>query len=202
MPDSVTGCRPSLYDAVSKSELPKAAVLASLGCGNLTTLAEPKQGEVVLDLGSGGGIDVLLSGKRRPYRQGVWPRHDARDAGLAGRTLLPSARPMSSSSRGTSRRFHFPTIASTIISTCVINLSADKRQVLKEAFRVLKPGGRFAVSDVVVKGKVPAEMRRSLELWIGCVAGASEVAEFDALLRDVAPAPDGVSFLMTGRCSL
>ena len=165
----------------------REALLASLGCGNPTALAELAEGEMVLDLGSGGGIDVLLSAHAgRPHREGVRPRHDRRDAragaenageGRASRT--------SSSSRERSRTIPLPDDAvDVIISNCVINLSGDKRRVLREAFRVLKPGGRFAVSDVVVRGGIPDDVRRSMELWVGCVAGALEEREFEALLRE------------------
>jgi arsenite methyltransferase len=175
-----------LYDAVSTSELPEAAVLASLGCGNPTALAELKEGEVVLDLGSGGGIDVLLSAKR------VGPTGKAYGLDMTDE-MLDLARRNAAAIGAAKVEFlkgHIEEIplpdntVDVIISNCVINLSADKRQVLKEAFRVLKPGGRFAVSDVVVNGEVPAEMRRSMELWVGCVAGALEVEEFEGLLRD------------------
>ncbi|MQA90174.1 MAG: arsenite methyltransferase [Gemmatimonas sp.] len=175
-----------LYDAVSTSELPEAAVLASLGCGNPTALAELGEGEVVLDLGSGGGIDVLLSAKR------VGPSGKAYGLDMTDE-MLDLARRNAAAIGATNVEFlkgHIEEIpppddsVDVIISNCVINLSADKRQVLKEAFRVLKPGGRFAVSDVVVNGEVPAEMRRSMELWVGCVAGALEVREFEALLRE------------------
>ena len=176
-----------LYDAVSTSELPEAAVLASLGCGNPTALAELKEGEVVLDLGSGGGIDVLLSAKR------VGPTGKAYGLDMTDE-MLDLARRNAAAMGATNVEFlkgHIEEVplpddsVDVIISNCVINLSADKRQVLKEAYRVLKPGGRFAVSDVVVNGEVPAEMRRSMELWVGCVAGALEVSEFEGLLREV-----------------
>ena len=176
-----------LYDAVSTSELPEAAVLASLGCGNPTALAELKEGEVVLDLGSGGGIDVLLSAKR------VGPTGKAYGLDMTDE-MLDLARRNAAAMGASNVEFlkgHIEEVplpddsVDVIISNCVINLSADKRQVLKEAYRVLKPGGRFAVSDVVVNGEVPAEMRRSMELWVGCVAGALEVSEFEGLLREV-----------------
>lgn len=176
-----------LYDAATISGLPDEAVLASLGCGNPTALAEPKEGEVVLDLGSGGGIDVLLSAKR------VGPSGKAYGLDMTDE-MLDLARENAAAMGASNVEFlkgHIEEIplpdnsVDVIISNCVINLSADKRQVLKEAFRVLKPGGRFAVSDVVVVGEVPAEMRRSLELWVGCVAGALAVGEFEALLSEV-----------------
>lgn len=173
-----------LYDAVTTATLPEAAVLASLGCGNPTALAELKEGEVVLDLGSGGGIDVLLSAKRvgatgKAYGLDMTDemlelaRKNAADVGATNVEFL----------KGHIEQIPLPdNSVDVIISNCVINLSADKRSVLKEAFRVLKPGGRFAVSDVVVNGDVPAEVRRSMELWVGCVAGALGVAEFEQLL--------------------
>ncbi len=176
-----------LYDAVTASLVPERAVLASLGCGNPTALAELKEGEVVLDLGSGGGIDVLLSAKRvgptgKAYGLDMTDemlalaRRNAAEAGATNVEFL----------KGDIERIPLPDESvDVIISNCVINLAADKRQVLREAFRVLKPGGRFAVSDVVVRGEIPAEVRRSMELWVGCVAGALEVGEFESLLREV-----------------
>jgi arsenite methyltransferase len=175
-----------LYDAVTASSLPEAAVLASLGCGNPTALAELSPGEVVLDLGSGGGIDVLLSAKRvgptgRVYgldttdQMLALARRNAAEAGAGNVEFL----------KGDMERIPLPDASvDVIISNCVINLSADKGQVLREAYRVLRPGGRFAVSDVVVRGEIPAEIRRSMELWVGCIAGALEEREFEALLRD------------------
>lgn len=175
-----------LYDAVTTSALPADAVLASLGCGNPTALAELKEGEVVLDLGSGGGIDVLLSAKRvgptgKAYGLDMTDdmlalaRRNAAEAGAQNVEFL----------KGEIESIPLPdATVDVIISNCVINLSGDKRQVLREAFRVLKPGGRFAVSDVVVRGEVPAEIRRSMELWVGCVAGALEERQFEALLRE------------------
>jgi len=175
-----------LYDTVTTSELPEAAVLASLGCGNPTALAELKEGEVVLDLGSGGGIDVLLSARR------VGPTGKAFGLDMTDE-MLDLARKNAAAMGAGNVEFlkgHIEEIplpdesVDVIISNCVINLSGDKRQVLKEAFRVLKPGGRFAVSDVVVDGEIPVKMRRSMELWVGCVAGALEVGEFEKLLRE------------------
>ena len=176
-----------LYDSMTTATLPEQAVLASLGCGNPTALAELKEGEVVLDLGSGGGIDVLLSAKR------VGPTGKAYGLDMTDE-MLALAR--ANAERAGARNVEFlkgeieaiplpDESVDVIISNCVINLSADKRQVLREAFRVLRPGGRFAVSDVVVRGEVPAEVRRSMELWVGCVAGALEESEFEALLREV-----------------
>jgi arsenite methyltransferase len=185
-PDATDPITRDLYDPVTASALPERAVLASLGCGNPTALAELAEGEVVLDLGSGGGIDVLLSAKRvgptgKAYGLDMTDemlelaRQNAAEAGAENVEFLKGeieAIPLPDSS------------VDVIVSNCVINLSADKAQVLREAFRVLKPGGRFAVSDVAVRGDVPAEVRRSMELWVGCVAGALEEREFEALLRE------------------
>lgn len=176
-----------LYDAVTTAALPEAAVLSSLGCGNPTALAELREGEIVLDLGSGGGIDVLLSAKR------VGPTGKAYGLDMTDE-MLALARRNAAEVGAVNVEFlkgHIEEIplpgnsVDVIISNCVINLSADKRAVLKEAFRVLKPGGRFAVSDVVVRGEMPAEVRRSMELWVGCVAGALEESEFERLLSEV-----------------
>jgi arsenite methyltransferase len=176
-----------LYDALQTAELPEAAVLASLGCGNPTALAELHPGEVVLDLGSGGGIDVLLSAKR------VGPTGKAYGLDMTDE-MLALARANAAAAgagnveflQGDIERIPLPDASvDVIISNCVINLAADKRQVLREAFRVLKPGGRFAVSDVVVRGAIPPVLRRSMELWVGCVAGALEEGEFKALLEEV-----------------
>ena len=174
-----------LYDAVTASSLPEQAVLASLGCGNPTALAELSEGEVVLDLGSGGGIDVLLSAKR-VGRTGKAYGLDMTDEmlELARRNAAEAGAENVEFLKGDIESIPLPdSSVDVIISNCVINLSADKGRVLREAYRVLKPGGRFAVSDVVVRGEVPAEVRRSMELWVGCVAGALEEREFEALLR-------------------
>ena len=176
-----------LYDALQTADLPSAAVLASLGCGNPTALAELRSGEVVLDLGSGGGIDVLLSAKR------VGPSGKAYGLDMTDEMLeLARSNAVAAGAgnveflKGDIERIPLPDASvDVIISNCVINLSADKRQVLREAFRVLKPGGRFAVSDVVIRGAMPPEARRSMELWVGCVAGALEEEEFKALLAEV-----------------
>jgi SAM-dependent methyltransferase len=181
---AANGCDPitsNLYDASQVGTLPIEAVIASLGCGNPTALAELKPGEVVLDLGSGGGIDVLLSARR------VGPSGKAYGLDMTDE-MLALARDNQRKAGVDNVEFlkgeieHIPLPDNTvdvIISNCVINLSADKDRVLAEAFRVLKPGGRFAVSDVVVRGgDVPAEVRRSMELWIGCVAGALEEGEY------------------------
>ena len=175
----------NLYSDVETGELPEAAVLASLGCGNPTALAELSAGEVVLDLGSGGGIDVLLSARRvgpsgKAYGLDMTDemlelaRENQRKAGATNVEFL----------RGEIENIPLPDEqVDVILSNCVINLSADKDRVLSEAFRVLKPGGRFAVSDIVVRGDVPAEVRRNVELWIGCVAGALQDADYVAKLE-------------------
>src|SRR6478672_4900379 len=175
-----------LYDASQTGTLPEEAVRASLGCGNPTALAALNPGETVLDLGSGGGIDVLLSAKR------VGPAGKAYGLDMTDE-MLALARENQRKAGATNVEFlkgeieHIPLpdgSVDVIISNCVINLSADKAQVLREAFRVLKPGGRFAVSDVVVRGEAPPEVRRNMELWIGCVAGALEEMEYRDLLAD------------------
>jgi len=170
----------NLYDASQEGEVPDTAMKASLGCGNPTALAELKEGEIVLDLGSGGGIDVLLSARR------VGPTGKAYGLDMTDE-MLALAEENKRKSRLTNVDFlkgeieNIPLPDSSvdvIISNCVINLSGDKDRVLTEAFRVLKPGGRFAVSDVVVRGKVPAEIKKSIELWVGCVAGALSDHEY------------------------
>src|SRR5437773_4313977 len=183
------GCDPvssNLYDAADTATLPEGAVLASLGCGNPTALAELHEGEIVLDLGSGGGIDVLLSAQRvgatgKAYGLDMTDemlalaRENQRKAGVTNVEFL----------KGEIENIPLPDASvDVIISNCVINLSADKRRVLHEAFRVLKPGGRFAVSDVVVRGEIPDAVRRSMELWVGCVAGALEETEYRRLLQE------------------
>jgi arsenite methyltransferase len=173
-----------LYATSETAALPEQAVLASLGCGNPTALADLHPGDVVLDLGSGGGIDVLLSAKR------VGPTGKAYGLDMTDAMLTLARRNQQAAGAGNVEFLkgdieHIPLpdrSVDVIISNCVINLAADKRTVLAEAFRVLKPGGRFAVSDVVVQGAMPDAMRRDLELWVGCVAGALEVEEFKALL--------------------
>ena len=176
----------NLYISGETDQLPEAAVLASLGCGNPTALAELKEGEVVLDLGSGGGIDVLLSARR------VGPRGKAYGLDMTD-DMLALARKNAAEEgvtnveflRGRIEDIPLPSASvDVIISNCVVNLSADKRQVIEEAFRVLKPGGRFAVSDVVVQGELPTDVKRSMELWVGCVAGALSNEEFATLLRE------------------
>src|SRR3990172_2207399 len=169
-----------LYSAEQTAVLPKEAVLASLGCGNPTALAELHEGEVVLDLGSGGGIDVLLSARRvgptgKAYGLDMTDemlelaRENQRKAGVTNVEFL----------KGEMEEMPLPDgSVDVIISNCVVNLSPDKDRVLAEAFRVLKPGGRVAIADIVVRGSVPRGLRRSLELWAGCVAGALEENEY------------------------
>jgi len=173
-----------LYDSRETLGLPAAAVSASLGCGNPTALAELREGETVLDLGSGGGIDVLLSSRRVGATGKVYgldmtddmlalARENQRVAGVTNVEFL----------KGELENIPLPdATVDVIISNCVVNLSSDKDRALAEAFRVLKPGGRFAVSDVVVRGTVPAEVRRSVELWIGCLAGALDEKDLEAKL--------------------
>jgi arsenite methyltransferase len=175
-----------LYTDAQTAALPAEAVLASLGCGNPTALAELHEGEVVLDLGSGGGIDVLLSARRvgptgKAYGLDMTDemlalaRENQRKAGVRNVEFL----------KGDIEAIPLPDASvDVIISNCVVNLAADKRKVITEAFRVLKPGGRFAVSDVVVRGEVPIEVRSSMELWVGCIAGALTEQDFHALLRE------------------
>ncbi len=174
----------NLYESSQTGQLPEEAVLASLGCGNPTALAQLHEGETVLDLGSGGGIDVLLSA-RRVGRTGkaygldmtdemlALARENQRKAGVENFEFL----------KGEIEHIPLPDDSiDVVISNCVINLSADKGQVLKEAFRVLKPGGRFAVSDVVTRGSVPEAIRRNMLLWVGCIAGALEEDQYVAKL--------------------
>jgi arsenite methyltransferase len=179
----LSGCDPitkNLYDEAEKAGLPEKAVAASLGCGNPTALAKLQPGEIVLDLGSGGGIDVILSAKRvgptgKAYGLDMTDemlalaRENQKKAGIENVEFL----------KGAIENIPLPNNAvDVIISNCVINLSGDKDRVLAEAFRVLKPGGRLAVSDVVVRGQVPANIRKSMELWVGCIAGALEEDEY------------------------
>ena len=177
----------NLYDEGQSAGIPMEALLASLGCGNPTALADLSEGEVVLDLGSGGGIDVLLSAKR------VGPSGKAYGLDMTD-DMLELANENKARAGATNVEFlrgHIENIplprnsVDVIISNCVINLSGDKRAVLAEAFRVLKPGGRFAVSDVIVRGELPEPVRQSMALWTGCVAGALGDEEFLALLREV-----------------
>jgi SAM-dependent methyltransferase len=175
----------NLYDSAEKGALPDTAVEASLGCGNPTALAQLSPGETVLDLGSGGGIDVLLSARRvgptgKAYGLDMTDemlalaRENQRKAGVGNAEFL----------KGEIENIPLPdNSVDVIISNCVINLSGDKDRVLKEAFRVLKPGGRFAVSDVVTRGEVPDEVRREMLLWVGCIAGALRDREYEDKLR-------------------
>ena len=173
-----------LYDEQQKSGLPAEAILASLGCGNPTALAELKAGETVLDLGSGGGIDVLLSARR------VGPGGRVFGLDMTDEMLALARENQAKSGienvqflKGEIENIPLPdNTVDVIISNCVINLSADKDKVLKEAFRVLKPGGRFAVSDVVTNGEMPAEIREKVLLWVGCIAGALEESDYRAKL--------------------
>jgi SAM-dependent methyltransferase len=170
----------NLYDALQANEIPAEAMLASLGCGNPTALAKLNPGDVVLDLGSGGGIDVLLSAKR------VGPTGRAYGLDMTDEMLALANENKQKSGlhnveflKGEIEHIPLPdNSVDVIISNCVINLSADKDRVLKEAFRVLKPGGRFAVSDVVTRGEMLPEFRKSVLLWVGCIAGALEENEY------------------------
>jgi arsenite methyltransferase len=176
-----------LYEERQKAGLPVEAVLASLGCGNPTALATLEEGETVLDLGSGGGIDVLLSARRVGPSGKVYGL-DMTDEmlALANENKVRARAENVEFLKGEIESIPLPDRSvDVIISNCVINLSGDKKKVLSEAFRVLKPGGRFAVSDVVVRGDVPSQLRRNMELWIGCVAGALEEGQFLNLLREV-----------------
>ena len=169
-----------LYDDTQRGDLPAAAVAASLGCGNPTALIELHEGETVLDLGSGGGIDVLLSAKRVGASGKVYGL-DMTDEMLALARANQAKVGVTNVEfiKGTIEAIPLPAASvDVIISNCVINLSADKDAVLHEAFRVLKPGGQFAVSDVVVLGDVPAAVRRNMELWVGCIAGALRDTEY------------------------
>jgi SAM-dependent methyltransferase len=184
---AIEGCDPitsDLYDAAQTGVLPEEAVLASLGCGNPTALAQLNAGETVLDLGSGGGIDVLLSARRVGPRGKAYgldmtdemlalARENQRKAGVENVEFL----------KGEIEHIPLPdNSVDVVISNCVINLSGDKDRVLREAFRVLKPGGRFAVSDVVTRGDVPAEVRQNMLLWVGCIAGALQDEDYRAKL--------------------
>jgi len=174
----------ALYAADQRGELPDAAVLASLGCGNPTAVADLREGETVLDLGSGGGIDVILSA-RRVGPTGTAYGLDMTDEmlALAQRNAHDAGVPNVHFLKGLIEQIPLPAgSVDVVISNCVINLSGDKDKVLQEAFRVLKPGGRFAVSDVVVRGDVPDEVRRSMELWVGCIAGALRDYDYVAKL--------------------
>src|SRR5690349_11631494 len=170
----------NLYDEGQKAGVPAEALLASLGCGNPTALAQLHEGETVLDLGSGGGIDVLLSARRVGPSGKVFGL-DMTDEmlALANENKARAGATNVEFLRGEIESIPLPdNSVDVIISNCVINLSSDKAQVLREAFRVLKPGGRFAVSDVVVRGEISPEIRKSVLLWVGCVAGALEETEY------------------------
>jgi SAM-dependent methyltransferase len=181
---SVDPITANLYDAGQTGQLPEEAVLASLGCGNPTALAKLSPGETVLDLGSGGGIDVLLSARRvgptgKAYGLDMTvemlalARENQRKAGIGNAEFL----------QGEIESIPLPdNSVDVVISNCVINLSADKDKVLREAFRVLRPRGRLALSDVVVRGEVPEQVRRSMEMWVGCIAGALREYEYVAKL--------------------
>jgi len=174
----------NLYSDADTGDLPPEAVAASLGCGNPTALARLEPGQTVLDLGSGGGIDVLLSAKRVGPTGKVYGL-DMTDEmlALARENQRKAGAPNVEFLKGTIEAIPLPdNSVDVIISNCVINLSRDKDVVLREAFRVLKPGGRFAVSDIVVRGDVPADVRRSMELWVGCIAGALEDRVYQAKL--------------------
>ena len=184
----LTGCDPitrNLYNEMEKSALPADAVAASLGCGNPTALAQLQPGETVLDLGSGGGIDVLLSAKR------VGPKGKAFGLDMTDEMLALARENQKKAGvenveflKGTIEEIPLPdNSVDVIISNCVINLSGDKDRVLREAFRVLKPNGRIAVSDVVIRGEVPAAVRKSMELWVGCIAGALQESEYRRKLQ-------------------
>ena len=176
----------NLYTEAETATLPAEAVVASLGCGNPTALAELREGEVVLDLGSGGGIDVLLSARRvgptgKAYGLDMTDemlalaRENQRKAGVENVEFL----------RGEIEAIPLPDdTVDVIISNCVVNLSGDKRKVIAEAYRVLKPGGRFAVSDVVARGEIPAEVRQDAEAWVGCIAGALTEEDFQTYLLE------------------
>jgi arsenite methyltransferase len=174
----------NLYDEGQTAGIPADALLASLGCGNPTALAELKEGEIVLDLGSGGGIDVLLSARRvGPAGKAYGLDMTDEMLALANENKRKAGAENVEFLKGEIESIPLPANSvDVIISNCVINLSADKARVIEEAFRVLKPGGRFAVSDVVVRGEVPADIKRNMELWVGCVAGALEEKEYARLL--------------------
>lgn len=174
----------NLYDAGETAGIPAEALLASLGCGNPTALAQLNPGEVVLDLGSGGGIDVLLSARRvGPAGKAYGLDMTDEMLALANENKLRAGATNVEFLKGDIESIPLPdNSVDVIISNCVINLSGDKPRVIREAHRVLKPGGRFAVSDVVVRGEVPEQVKKSMELWIGCVAGALEESEFKSLL--------------------
>jgi ubiquinone/menaquinone biosynthesis C-methylase UbiE len=184
--DTLDPVTSNLYGADEVATLPGAAIAASLGCGNPTALAQLNPGESVLDLGSGGGIDVLLSARR------VGPEGHAYGVDMTDEMLALAERNKAEAGvenvtflKGEIEDVPLPdNTVDVVISNCVINLASDKGQVLREAFRVLKPGGRFAVSDVVSQGELPADLRSDMEAWVGCVAGALEEGEYRRLLSD------------------
>jgi arsenite methyltransferase len=182
-PASGDACDPitsNLYDAAQMEQVPVQALQASLGCGNPTALAKLNVGEIVLDLGSGGGIDVLLSARRvGPAGKAYGLDMTDEMLALANENKRKAGAENVEFLRGEIEHIPLPdNYVDVIISNCVINLSADKDSVLREAFRVLKPGGRFAVSDVVTRGEISPEIRQSMLLWVGCVAGALEEGEY------------------------
>jgi arsenite methyltransferase len=189
-PASSDCCDPitaNLYDVSQISQLPEEALLASLGCGNPTALANLKPGDVVLDLGSGGGIDVLLSARRvGPTGKAYGLDMTDEMLALANQNKRRSGMENVEFLKGEIENIPLPdTSVDVIISNCVINLSADKDKVLREAFRVLKPGGRFAVSDVVTRGEITPAIRQSILLWVGCIAGALDETEYRDKLAKV-----------------
>src|SRR5580692_7331242 len=188
-PASSCGCDPitsNLYDAAQSGQIPAEALLASLGCGNPTALAKLNAGETVLDLGSGGGIDVLLSARR------VGPTGKAYGLDMTDEMLALANENKKKAGvdnveflKGEIEHIPLPdNSVDVVISNCVINLSSDKDAALREAFRVLKPGGRFAVSDVVTRGEMLPEIRKSVLLWVGCIAGALEENDYLSKLKD------------------
>lgn len=198
----LSACDPitqNLYDPAQQAALPPEAVAASLGCGNPTALAQLNPGDIVLDLGSGGGIDVLLSARR------VGPNGKAYGLDMTGEMLALARQNQQKMGvmnaeflRGEIENIPLPdSSVDVIISNCVINLSADKDRVFREALRVLRPGGRFAVSDVVVRGLVPAEIRRNIELWVGCVAGALDESEYKSKLAGAGFSEIGIEITRT-----
>src|SRR5436189_767061 len=185
---SGTSCDPitsNLYDAAQMEQVPGEALQASLGCGNPTALAKLNPGETVLDLGSGGGIDVLLSARRvGPTGKAYGLDMTDEMLALANENKLRAGAENIEFLKGDIESIPLPdNTVDVIISNCVINLSADKERTLAEAFRVLKPGGRLAISDVVIRGDVPAAIRQRMELWVGCIAGALEEKQYERMLR-------------------
>src|SRR5579859_5141073 len=186
-PAGVSGCDPitsNLYDDAQAEQIPEKALQASLGCGNPTALAKLNAGETVLDLGSGGGIEVLLSARRvGPTGKAYGLNMTDEMLALANENKRKAGAENVEFLKGEIEHIPLPdNSVDVIISNCVINLSADKNRVLREAFRVLKPGGRFAVSDVVTHGEIPAEVRKNVLLWVGCIAGALEESEYHRAL--------------------